>query len=256
MTNAVNAASNLLRQLALAERVVILTGAGISAESGVPTFRQAQTGLWARFRPEDLATPEAFERDPALVWRWYQWRRRLIRAALPNAGHVAIARLATLIGDLTLITQNVDDLHQTAGSAGYIALHGNIFRNRCPADGMTTDCTEFESVYPPPCPRCSNPVRPDVVWFGESLDSGMLAAAIDAASAADLLLSVGTSSLVRPAADLPLIARNAGAKIAEVNPAETPLSGLCNWFVREPAAHFLPQMVEVFEKDRGETPSR
>lgn len=244
MADVVDVISALAKSLVAAKRVVILTGAGISAESGVPTFRQAQTGLWRRYSPEDLATPGAFQRDPALVWGWYQWRRRLILRAKPNAGHRAIARLATLLENVTLITQNVDHLHGLAGSANHLALHGNIFDNRCPMDGTTKACVEFESALPPPCDRCGTPVRPNVVWFGENLDEGVLRRAFSAASESNLFLSIGTSALVSPAADLPSVAHEAGADIAEINPAETPVSHLCRWRIRETAARFLPRMVD------------
>lgn len=207
-------AAAALRQ---ARHVTVLTGSGISAESGIPTFREAQTGLWARFRPEELATPEAFARDPRTVWAWYRWRRELVRDAAPNAGHEAIARLAGRAPRLTLVTQNVDELHQRAGSRDVLELHGSIMRARCTREGtVVRDWVERDD-GPPPCPRCGAPLRPDVVWFGESLPPGAVETAWEAARACDLFLSVGTSNVVQPAASLPWIAARAGATVLVVN---------------------------------------
>lgn len=206
-----------LEALRRAQHVTVLTGAGISAESGIPTFRDALTGLWSRFRAEELATPEAFARDPALVWSWYRWRRERVLAAEPNAGHRALVELEALVPALTLITQNVDGLHQRAGSRDVIELHGNIVRARCTRDGSTIeDWMECEP-GPPPCDRCGAPLRPDVVWFGEMLPEGALAAAWEATRHCDVMLSIGTSNLVEPAASLPWVAAAAGATVIVVN---------------------------------------
>ena len=207
-SNAIQAAAAALRR---ATRVVALTGAGISAESGVPTFREAQTGLWAQYDPEQLATRAAFQRDPRLVWDWYAWRRALLRAARPNPGHEALARLAARIPAFTLVTQNVDDLHEAAGSTDVIHLHGSIAANKCFFDcqGAPTpvDITEIQfGEGPPPCPHCGRWVRPDVVWFGEVLPPSAIEAAYAACATADVMLVVGTSGLVAPAAHLPHIA--------------------------------------------------
>jgi NAD-dependent deacetylase len=199
-----------------ARRVVVLTGAGISAESGIPTFRDALTGLWATYRAEDLATPEAFARQPGVVWDWYASRRDAIRRAQPNAGHRALVDLARQVPRFTLVTQNIDGLHQRAGSTGVIELHGNILRSRCSREGVVVDDPPGGG-SPPPCPRCGSPLRPDVVWFGELLPTDALAAAEDAAAACDVLLSVGTSNLVVPAANLPWIAAGRGATVIVVN---------------------------------------
>lgn len=223
-----------------AARTVVLTGSGISAESGVPTFREAQTGLWERFDPLELATPEAFARDPGLVWDWYAWRRKLVTAARPNPGHLAIAEMQRF--DLTLVTQNVDGLHQVAGSNGVLELHGNITRTRCSVEGL--EVVEYdEGESPPPCPSCGAPLRPDVVWFGEALPSGALSAASAAARGCDVFLSVGTSTLVYPAAALPFEALENGALVVEINPRETPLTPHAHHALRGPAANILPRLI-------------
>lgn len=222
--------------------ITVLTGSGISAESGVPTFREAQTGLWARFDPQELATPEAFARDPALVWNWYEWRRKLVAQARPNPGHLAIAELQRRTPNVTLVTQNVDGLHQEAGSREVIELHGNIRRTKCSVEDASVE--EFEDGETPPlCPSCGAPLRPDVVWFGEMLPQGALGAASMAARGADLVLSVGTSSLVYPAAGLPFEALDNGATVVEINPSETPLTPHADYALRGLAGDVLPRLV-------------
>ena len=207
----------LARALRGARRVAVLTGAGISAESGIPTFRDALTGLWARFRPEDLATPAAFERNPELVWNWYGARRARLREAAPNPGHFALAELARRVPSLTLITQNVDGLHSRAGSPEVLELHGSLSRVKCFAAGHPApEFPDGERV--PRCTLCGSLLRPDVVWFGELLPEGILLRAQAAARACDLFLSVGTSNLVEPAASLPWLAAEAGALVVVVNP--------------------------------------
>jgi NAD-dependent deacetylase len=211
--------------LRAARHVVVLTGAGVSAESGLPTFRDPLTGLWARYRPEELATPEAFLRDPELVWAWYRARRDAAREASPNPAHLAIARLESLVPAVTLITQNVDGLHRRAGSADPVELHGSLFRSRCVADGGVHEPlvdAELAAGRLPRCPACGGLLRPGVVWFGESLPEGELARARTAAEACDLFLSVGTSHQVYPAAALPALAATAGAAVVVVNPDPTP----------------------------------
>ena len=221
---------------------IVLTGSGISAESGVPTFREAQTGLWARFDPQELATPEAFARDPALVWEWYEWRRKLVMEARPNPGHFAIAEMQRLIPNVTLVTQNVDGLHQEAGSREVIELHGNIRRTKCSVEDTRVE--KFEGGGSPPlCPSCGASLRPDVVWFGEMLPQGALEAASMAVRGADLVLSVGTSSLVYPAAGLPLEALQNGATVVEINPSETPLTPHADHALRGLAGDVLPRLV-------------
>lgn len=203
--------------LAVADRLVVLTGAGVSAESGLPTFRAAQTGLWARYRPEELATPEAFARDPRLVWEWYAWRRELVAGAAPNAAHHALVELESRVADFTLVTQNVDGLHRRAGSRRVLELHGDITRTRCSRDGRIVTAWTGATV-PPDCPDCSAPLRPDVVWFGEPLPRAALESAAAAAAACDVLLVAGTSLNVFPAASLVPIALEAGARLIVVDP--------------------------------------
>lgn len=237
----------MIPALRASTRLVVLTGSGISAESGVPTFREAQTGLWARFDPQELATPEAFGRDPKLVWDWYAWRRKLVAEAHPNPGHLAIAQMQQLFADFTLVTQNVDGLHQRAGSRGVVELHGNIIRTKCSVEG--TEVEDYEDGESPPlCPSCGAPLRPDVVWFGEMLPHDTLGAASEAARRSDVLLSVGTSSLVYPAAALPFEALENGATVVEINPGETPLSPHADYALRGRAGEVLPRLIRELSK--------
>ena len=235
----------LLGAIAAARRPVVLSGAGMSAESGVPTFRDALDGLWSRYRPEELATPEAFAADPGLVWRWYRWRRDLVAEAKPNPGHRALVDLAGLAPGLRIITQNVDGLHQDAGSTEVIELHGNLFTDLCSRDrAPVTVREEIPGDEPPACPRCGAPVRPGVVWFGEYLPEAAFAEARALAAGCDLFLSIGTSSLVSPAADLAWLAMNADATIVEINPDQTPLSSHCDYVVAGPSGMVLPALVD------------
>lgn len=235
----------LVRGLREARQVVVLTGAGISAESGIPTFRDPQDGLWSRFRPQDLATRVAFERDPKLVWNWYQWRRRLIRQARANAGHLALVRLESLLPGFTLLTQNVDGLHALAGSRCLHELHGNIMRNRCYRENCLMEPAAGDEGEPPCCPQCGAWLRPDVVWFGESLPQQALDAALDATAKCDLFLAIGTSATVSPAAELPLMALQGGALVVEINPEPTRLTGNVQLSLRGPAAPLLSRLVMV-----------
>jgi NAD-dependent deacetylase len=273
----------LLRARALvaaASRMVVLTGAGVSAESGVPTFR-GPGGLWREHRAEELATPAAFARDPRLVWEWYAWRRDLVARCRPNAAHLAIARLAIArdaehgVGSVRIVTQNVDGLHRDAAheAAGELLraeahearpdllrvasgpsavalpleLHGNLFRSRCTRcdaryEGeRSSDLVAAE--LPPRCPRCEGLLRPDVVWFGEALDAGVLEAAASAAAAADLCLVVGTSGVVQPAASLAGLTRDAGGAVIEINPERTPHSDGATVSLRLPATEAVPAIV-------------
>jgi NAD-dependent deacetylase len=220
----------------------VLTGSGVSAESGVPTFREAQTGLWERFDPQELATPEAFDRNPALVWDWYAWRRKLITEARPNPGHVAIAEMQHLVPNFALATQNVDGLHQEAGSREAIELHGNIMRTKCSVEGTSVEDYD-RAASPPYCPSCGAPLRPDVVWFGETLPQEALEAAARVARESEVYISVGTSSLVYPAAGLPFEALENGARIVEINPSETPLTRHADYTLRGPAGDVLPRLI-------------
>lgn len=234
---------SLVEKVRAASKVAALTGAGISAESGVPTFRDAQTGLWARYQAEELATPEAFARNPKLVWDWYAWRRQLVANAQPNAGHYALAQMQQRLPGFTLITQNVDSLHARAGSSDVIELHGNISRIKCAAGcGIVTIFSADEA--PPKCRRCGAYLRPDVVWFGEMLPLAALNRANEAAAACDVFFAIGTSALVFPAAELPTIALRAGATVVEINPAATPLSGRVHYALRGPAGAVLPELVK------------
>jgi len=203
MQNTIEHARALLAQ---AQRIAVLTGAGVSAESGVPTFRGAQ-GLWRQFRPEDLATPEAFARDPKLVWEWYNWRRGLLAAAQPNAGHDALTELERRAASFTLITQNVDGLHQRAGSKNVLEVHGSIWLLRCTQCAREWEDTSPSLPIPPHC-HCGEMARPGVVWFGENLNPKVWMAAEQAAGACDVLLVAGTSAVVYPAAGLATLAKN------------------------------------------------
>jgi NAD-dependent deacetylase len=228
-----------------ARHVCVLTGAGISAESGIPTFRDALTGLWSKFSPEELATPEAFERDPELVWQWYEWRRELIRRAEPNAGHVALAELAHRVPRLTLVTQNVDGLHQRAGSPGVLEYHGNILRDRCSVEQIVAERSEDARAGLPHCASCGGLLRPDVVWFGEAIPRQPMMLAAAAAADCDAFLSIGTSSLVYPAAGLAEVALQRGVPVIEVNPNETDLTAQADMALRGPAGQILPALLRL-----------
>ncbi len=234
-----------------ARRPVILTGAGVSQESGIPTFRDALSGLWASFDAERLATPEAFAADPALVWGWYEGRRAQVLRCRPNAAHEAIAEWGRRVPGLTLITQNVDGLHERAGSREVVALHGSLHRPYCvdcgrphalpptapdlPADGAR--------LRPPTCRACGGLIRPGVVWFGELLPVAALERAMTSVAECDLLLSIGTSALVYPAAQLPLEAAERGVPVAQINPEPTPLDAIATWSLRGTAATTLPALL-------------
>ena len=240
--------SEIIEILKSSQRVAVLTGAGISAESGVPTFREAQTGLWSRFDPAELATPQAFHQNPKLVWEWYTWRRELISRAQPNPGHYALAEMETIFSDFTLITQNVDGLHRLAGSHATIELHGDISRTKCSFENqIISDWPETDAI-PPYCPHCGELLRPDVVWFGESLPTEPLEAAFEAASSCQVFLSIGTSALVEPAASLPFVALRNEAAIIEINPQETPLTPLASYSYHHPAGEALPELVSEMKK--------
>lgn len=226
-----------------ARHVLVLTGSGASAESGVPTFREAQTGLWENFNPMELATPDAFLRDPALVWRWYRWRRELVARAEPNPGHYALARLADRIPRLTLITQNVDGLHQRAGSREVVEFHGSLFADRCFDNDCRLDAHTADDELPR-CPECGGLLRPGVVWFGEAIPPAALDAADEASRNCDVFLSVGTSSLVWPAAGLAEIAASRGATVIEINIDATPLSGSSHFVLQGKSGELLPELLD------------
>ena len=238
-------------QMRAAEHIVVLSGAGISAESGVPTFRDAQTGLWAKYDPQELATPEAFRRNPRLVWDWYAWRRDLISSVSPNPGHVALARMERLAPRLTVITQNIDSLHQQAGNRDVIELHGNLSRTKCLDEDRVVEQWEETEERPPRCPHCGGYLRPDVVWFGEVLPPLALHRAVEASRTADVFLTVGTSGIVYPAASLPLEAMEAGGLVVEINPDDTPLSHWMTHTFRGPSGIVLPAILEAVWPEAG-----
>ena len=232
----------LIETLLNASNTLVLTGAGMSAESGVPTFRDAQTGLWEKYRPEDLATPEAFRDNPQTVWDWYADRRENIRKVAAHAGHAALVEMEQYFETFLLVTQNVDSLHQQAGSGLVIELHGNIMRSICSVTGKDID-EEWINAHPtrPPVSphHQSGLARPAVVWFGEALPEGAMNSAIEAATSCDVCFSIGTSSLVQPAASLPYVALNAGAIVIEINPVPTSLSTEAHFSLQATAAAAL-----------------
>jgi NAD-dependent deacetylase len=228
--------------LAAAQSVAALTGAGISAESGIPTFRGAG-GLWRNFRAEDLATPQAFARDPRLVWEWYNWRRETIAKAAPNAAHHALVRLEAAKSVFKLITQNVDGLHDLAGSARILKLHGDIWRLSCTVCGAHwPDRRAALPKLPPHC-GCGGLARPGVVWFGEALPEGIMKEAEHAAASAQVFLVIGTSAVVYPAAGLVPLAKQSGATVIEINPEQTAFSAMVDFSFQEPAGELLPKLV-------------
>lgn len=234
------------RTLVGAARVVVATGAGMSRESGIPTFRDAQEGLWARFRPEELATERGFRANPPRVWGWYAERRRRIQKCEPHAGHRALVDLARLAPDLVVVTQNIDGLHQQAGSTDVVELHGNIHRTKCLDRGHPFADALPDSAgahNPPPCPACGSPLRPDVVWFGEMLPEAATARAWCEAERCDVMLVVGTSGVVWPAAELPHVAGCAGAVVIEVNPEPSEIAPVVDIFLQGAAGVVLPALV-------------
>jgi NAD-dependent deacetylase len=228
--------------LRAASSIAVLTGAGISAESGVPTFR-GPGGLWRTYRAEDLATPGAFQRDPRLVWEWYNWRRSVLSNVQPNAGHLALVELEKRTREFAVITQNVDGLHERAGNRRIFKLHGDIWTVRCTRCGLSRLDPRPSLEHLPPHCACGAMERPGVVWFGESLPTSIWQDALNAASNAQVLLVVGTSAIVYPAAGLASIARRAGAKVVEVNIEETPISNEVDCVLRGSSADILPRLL-------------
>jgi NAD-dependent deacetylase len=248
--------TELVQQAALligaSKQLTVLTGAGVSKESGVPTFRDALNGLWAQYDPKRLATRFAFEHDPKLVWDFYEFRRTLMRPAKPNSAHLSLAALERRFPTMQIITQNIDDLHEQAGSQHVIRLHGNIWTNKCFFDcqGSPTR-VEISTIElspedsPPPCPHCGRWVRPDVVWFGEMLPADQLEAASRIAVSCDVMLVVGTSGVVQPAANMPFLAKRHGARIIEFNPVESEITPIADVWLQAPAGESLPLVVET-----------
>jgi NAD-dependent deacetylase len=241
----------LIDHLRSADRVAILTGAGISAESGIPTFRDPG-GIWEKFEPQELANVEAFLENPELVQGWYRHRRQVVEDAEPNEGHRALVRLEQHVDLVTTITQNVDDLHNRAGSSEVVELHGNITRNYCTDCEQDVDAARIDAAIedgqPATCPECEGLVRPDVVWFGEMLPPDAMDRASEATTTCDVFLSVGTSTVVYPAARLPMLAKEAGAYVVEVNPDRTPISGNVDEYLAGPAGEVLPAILSALGK--------
>ncbi|MEC4747528.1 NAD-dependent deacylase [Methylomicrobium sp. Wu6] len=246
-------AEELITAIKIARHIVVLTGAGVSAESGIPTFRDAQTGLWENFDATQLASPQGFQSDPELVWGWYEWRRAQVLGARPNPAHYAIVQFAEQVEQLTLITQNVDDLHERAGSPNVIRLHGSLHQPRCFAcaspyafpEAIPQEPAAGRRLPPSRCPHCNDYIRPGVVWFGESLPEAEWRRAELAAKACDVLLSIGTSALVWPAAQLPIDAARHGAVVVQINPDQTPLNAVARYNIQGKAGEILPGLVDA-----------
>jgi NAD-dependent deacetylase len=238
----------LIRFLRVTKNVAVLTGAGVSAESGLQTFREAgsfgpEQALWSLYKPEDLATPEAFERNPELVWEFYAMRRLKAGDVIPNVGHIALAQMALRIPHFTLMTQNVDGLHQKAGSESVIELHGNITRSKCSHGcGLFSEWEDVPGKVPV-CPRCGAILRPDVVWFGERLPRNELEAALEAARTCQVFFSIGTSGLVQPVASLARLAKQHGSVVVEINTEETPLTTSADFFFQGRSGEILPEFI-------------
>lgn len=239
--------NTLLQRLANARLVVVFTGAGVSAESGISTFRSPD-GLWAKFSPQELANVDAFLRNPQLVWAWYQARRQAMMEAQPNAGHRAIAMLETLVPKVVVITQNIDGLHARAGSTDVIELHGSALRNFCIQCRRRYDGPEFLTREEVPQCQCGGFIRPDVVWFGEMLPVQAVERAWDLATQANVLFSIGTSSLVWPAAELPFVALEHGGYVVEINTEETPLTPKAHEHLPFPSGIVMPNIVEMMKE--------
>jgi len=245
--------NQLIQLLASARSVSVLTGAGISAESEIPTFR-GEGGLWKQFKAEELATMTAFQKNPKLVWEWYDWRRELMADKAPNPGHHVLAKWEQLFPDFSLVTQNIDGLHQKAGSRRVVELHGNIWKVRCTQEGTVVDHHESPlKQIPPLCADCGALLRPHVVWFGEPLDMNILEEASQLCSNCEVLFVVGTSAVVQPAASLPLAAAQAGATLVEINPQATPLSDFVDYSFRGKAGEILPILDRHLENHFIET---
>ena len=241
--DSVNFPADFLLLLRQTSKLVAITGAGVSQESGLRTFRDAQTGLWAQYKPEDLASPDAFRRDPKLIWDWYAWRREAVKGVRPNAGHYALVDIEARVPEFTLVTQNVDGLHRMAGSKNLLELHGNIQRVRCAECYTFTESWGDDTESVPQCSICGGLLRPDVVWFGESLPRDQLEAAVEAARTCEVFFSIGTSGVVQPAASLAHAARNRGAVVVEINAEPTPLTQKTTYAFHGKSGEILPRLV-------------
>lgn len=242
----------LLDQLVNCKRCVVLTGAGISAESGVPTFR-GKEGLWGKFRPEELASMAGFMASPKIVWEWYNWRRELMANVSPNPGHKALAQMESLFDDFVVVTQNVDNLHAAAGTKSILELHGNIYRNKCvDCNGIIEHSGDINPDEIPVCAICGGKIRPDIVWFGEMLDPEIINTAFSQSEQADVFLSIGTSALVHPAATLPVVAKNKGATLVEINIERTSLSELADFRYSGKSGEILPDLIaQLHQRSAG-----
>ncbi len=240
-----NHPSELIQLLQKNINLAVLTGAGVSQESGLRTFRDAQAGLWAQYKPEDLASPQAFARDPKLIWDWYAWRREAVKGVRPNAGHYALAEIEKRIRQFTLITQNVDGLHRMAGNQNVLELHGNIKRVRCSECYTFTETWGDDTDAVPQCFVCGGLLRPDVVWFGEALPRAQLESAVEAARTCDVFFSIGTSGVVQPAAALGFAAHNRGAVVVEINAEATPLTPKADYVFQGKSGEILPELVKA-----------
>ena len=243
------------RALARSRRLVVFTGAGVSKESGIATFREPETGLWAQYDPMELATPEAYARDPEFVWSWYEHRFGAAAAAEPNPGHVAIAELERLLPRVAVVTQNIDALHQRAGSSDVVELHGAMNRFKCvPGTHTGFALADFaaQTEKPPRCPQCGAYLRPDVVWFGEALPGDALDRAEALSKDCDVMLVVGTSGVVYPAALIPQFAHEAGATVVDVNPERDALTAMATIFLKGPAGEVLPPLVAAVREHLGD----
>jgi NAD-dependent deacetylase len=245
--------TNAARWLAKCRQVVVLTGAGVSKESGIPTFREAQEGLWAQYDPMEMATEDGFLRNPPLVWQWYDYRFGMVERARPNPGHLAIAEIERMLPQVVVVTQNIDGLHQVAGSTDVVELHGSIRHFKCLGGrhtGFTRPDFADQAEIPPRCPRCGDMLRPDVVWFGELLPAAALNRAYDLARTCDAMLVVGTSGAVQPAASLPSIARRSGAVVIDVNPAPDEIAEVADVFLQGRGGKVLPALAEALRTSR------
>jgi NAD-dependent deacetylase len=238
----------LANALHKSNHTVVLTGAGVSAESGVPTFRDTQTGLWANYRPEDLATPEAFARDPKIVWQWYAWRRQLLASVQPNPGHIALAQLQNIVPEFTLITQNVDGLHQQAGSRDVVEFHGNIRQTVCSDRSCNGQANPGDEHEPPLCGLCGELMRPDVVWFGEAIHGSAMQNSLAALANCDLFIAIGTSAVVYPAAGMAQQAAAKGATVAEINLHATSLTSAAEIAISGPSGKVLPAIIACLDR--------